>query len=218
MKEMTITSAEVLGTTATSTPRRRGTRATRVPAILEVAINVLATQGNAGFTQRRIANDAGIRLRTLQHYFSTREELLRATVEESVKLYLGRYLTVAKDTLRSPEARLDAIVDETFSMLTGPSANLSAFALECWSLATHEEFVRKYMTDAQGEFKEMFAGLVAKINPTLAEGECALRGALLVSHLQGLVVFTRLAGSSMPDLDAFRFATKVVWRALSKAP
>ncbi|AIO37082.1 bacterial regulatory s, tetR family protein [Burkholderia cenocepacia] len=218
MKEMTITSAEVLGPTAAIAPKRRGNRATRVPAIIEASINVFATEGNAGFTQRRIASDAGIRLRTLQHYFSTREELLRATIEEFVGRYIERYRVIALDKLRSPEARLDALVDDVFStILTGPGARASTFALECWSLAEHEEFVREEVAKVDEQFMEMFSGLVAKISPTLTSAECSLRAALLLSHLQGLLVFIRRAGDNKPELETFRHATKVVWKAISKA-
>ncbi|SEJ89648.1 TetR/AcrR family transcriptional regulator [Paraburkholderia diazotrophica] len=217
MKDLTISSAD-LGNTAADAPRRRGNRSTRVPAIIEVAIDVFASEGNAGFTQRRIASDAGIRLRTLQHYFSTREELLRAAIEAFTNRYFEHYRTIAEDKLRPPEARLDIIVDEAFSVLTATGGNrVSAFVLECWSLAEHEPFLRALMAKSTANFQELLAELIAKINPTLASGECTLRGALLLSHLQGLVVFLRRSEASTPDPDSFRHAMKVVWRALSKA-
>ena len=218
MKEMTVTLAKAVGTGTTSEPKRRGNRTTRVPEILEVSIKVFASGGNTGFTQTRVASDAGIRLATLQHYFGTRDELLRSTIEEMAKRYLGRYRTLARDKLRSPEARLDAIIDEVFAALTGPGSILSAFALHCWSLAEHEAFARDLMVEVTGEFQEIFAGLVAKINPALPSGECMLRGALIVSHLQGLLVFIRRIGDNGPDPEAFRSATKVVWKALGTAP
>jgi AcrR family transcriptional regulator len=214
---MIITSEDVLGTSAAA-PARRGNRSTRVPAILEVAINVFATQGNAGFTQRRIASEAGLRLRTLQHYFATREELLRTTIEEMVKRYFDSFVAMARDDRRPPEARLDAIIDETFVVLTGPGTSVSAFSFECWSLAEHEEFARDLMARVTGEFQEMFADLIAQMSPALTADECALRGAQLVSHLYGLVVFIRRSGKNSPEMDAFRQVTKVVWKALSKAP
>ncbi|MBN3788529.1 TetR/AcrR family transcriptional regulator [Burkholderia sp. Ac-20353] len=217
MKEMTIRTGEVLASTERA-PARRGNRTTRVPAILEVAINVFATLGNTGFTQRRIASEAGIQLRTLQHYFSTREELLRATMEEMTRRYVERYVAIARDKRRSPEASLDALVDETFEVLTAPGTNVSAFAFECWSLAEHETFARDLMAKVTGELQEMFVELVAKISPTLTVVECTLRGAQLVSQLYGLVAFIRRAGDNCPDLVAFRQVTKLVWKALGKAP
>lgn len=217
MKEVRITSAEVLGTTDASTPKRRGNRATRVPAIIEVSMNIFNSHGNAGFTQRRVASEAGIRLRTLQHYFNSREELLRAVFEEFNRRYLDRYRSIAQDRFRSPEACLDAIVDETFAVLGEAGKNVSGFVLDAWSLAEHEGFARDVVAKGCDEFQDMFAKLVARINPTLTTGECTLRGALLLSHLQGLAVFIRRAGDNKPDLDSFRHATKVVWKGISTA-
>ena len=217
MKEMTITSAEMLGSSAAAKPRRRGNRSTRVPEIIEIAINVFATEGSAGFTQRRVASDAGIRLSSLQHYFSTREELLRATLETLGKRYVDLYRKLAKDKLRSPEGRLDAIADELFAILQSGS-NASAFALEWWALAEHEAFARDLLAEMMGTLQETFAGLVAQINPSLTSRECALRGALLHSHLVGLIVIIRRAGGISPDINDLKAATKVVWKALSTAP
>jgi AcrR family transcriptional regulator len=216
MKDLTISSAE-LDNTAADAPKRRGNRTTRVPAIIEVAIEVFASEGNAGFTQRRIASDAGIRLRTLQHYFGTREELLRATIVAFTDRYFEHYRTIVQDSSRPPEARLDDIVDAAFSVLTATGGNrVSAFVLECWSLAEHEPFLHTLMSKSTADFQSLLAELVAKINPSLAPAECKLRGALLLSHLQGLVVFLRRGDANPPDPDSFRHAMKVVWRALSK--
>ncbi|APA89565.1 TetR/AcrR family transcriptional regulator (plasmid) [Paraburkholderia sprentiae WSM5005] len=217
MKDLTISSAD-LDNTAADAPKRRGNRTTRVPAIIEVAIEVFASEGNAGFTQRRIASDAGIRLRTLQHYFSTREELLRATIEAFTDRYFEHYRTIAEDKLRPPGARLDVIVDEAFSVLTATGGNrVSAFVLECWSLAEHEPFLHALMAKSTADFQGLLAELIAQINPTLSSEECTLRGALLLSHLQGLVVFLRRSDANALDPDALRHAMKVVWRAVSNA-
>ena len=217
MKGLTISSAD-LSNKGTDAPRRRGNRSTRVPAIIEVAIEVFASEGNAGFTQRRIASDAGILLRTLQHYFSTREELLRATIEAFTNRYFEHYQTIAQDKTRPPEARLDIIVDEAFSVLTSPGGNrVCSFVLESWSLAEHEPTLHALLAKSTADFQDLLADLVSQINPGLAAGECRLRGALLLSHLQGLVVFLRQAGANTPDLDSLRHAMKVVWRALSNA-
>lgn len=217
MKNMTITLVKPPAAGMADQPKRRGNRTTRVPQILEVAIKVFASGGGAGFTQTRVASDAGIRLATLQHYFGTRDELLRSTIEEMTNRYIGQYRALAKDKLRSPEERLDAIVDDVFEALTGPGSLGNAFALHCWSLAENETFARDLMAEVIGEFLEVFSGLVAKINPSLPASECTLRGTLILSHLQGLMIFTRRAGDNTPDLGALRAATKVVWKALSTA-
>ncbi|MEM5386421.1 TetR/AcrR family transcriptional regulator [Paraburkholderia phymatum] len=217
MRKMYVTSEEILGASAAQ-PARRGNRTTRVPAILEVAISVFATKGNAGFTLRGVATEAGIQLKTLQHYFNTRDELLRATIAEMTRRYIARYTTIAKNKLLSPEARLDTIIDEIFAELTGPRGHIAGgFALECWGLAEHDESTRDFFDKNTSEFHELFVGLVAKLNPTLSAAECAMRGAQLLSHMFGLVVYIRRAGDTCPDRDAFRHVTKVVWKAISNA-
>ena len=143
---------------------------------------------------------------------------MRASIEAFPTLYFEHYRTLAQDKRRAPEARLEVIVDEAFSVLTAPGGNrVSAFVLESWSLAEHEPFLHTLMAKSTADFKDLLAELIAQINPTLAAGECTLRGALLLSHLQGLVVFLRQANANTLDPDSFRHAMKVVWRALSKA-
>jgi AcrR family transcriptional regulator len=218
MKDLTITSNEIRGADLVPEPKRRGNRTTRVPEILDVAINVFAAAGYVGFTQRRIANEAGIRLNTLQHYFGTREELLRSAIQELARRYIAEYRELARDNARSPDDRLERIVDQVFELLTGPERHAGAFALHCWSLAEHEPFVNELMAGNQSELIDMFSGLIAELNPSLPSGECALRAELIVSHLHGLVVFIRRRGDNETGWDALRVATKAVWKALSRAP
>lgn len=219
MKNLKITSSEILGVSPASAPApaRRGNRVTRIPEILDVAFKVFATEGYIGFTQRRIADAAGIRLGTLQHYFGTREELLRRTITELANRHIAEYQALAKNTSDSPTERLENIVDRVFNLLQGPEKNTGLFALHCWSLAEHEPFVADLMSESQGKLIDLFTGLIGKINPQLPSGECALRATLIVSHMQGLIVIIRRRSDSDTDWDALRVATKAVWKALSTA-
>jgi AcrR family transcriptional regulator len=217
MKEMSIpTQAMLADTEGEGAPARRGNRTTRVPAILEAAIQVFAIQGNAGFTQRRIASDAGIQLRTLQHYFSTREILLHATIAEMIRRYLERFTMIVKDKSRSPAANLNTIIDEHFIVLA--DSYVGSFALECWSLAEHDPVAHGMVENFTGQFQALLMEIIANISPTLPPEECVLRAAQLVSQLYGLAVFLRRSGNHCPNLDAFKQVTKLVCKALSEAP
>lgn len=216
MKELKFTSAEIRGGSKALEHKRRGNRTTRIPEILQVALNVFAAEGYVGFTQRRIANVAGIGLSTLQHYFGTREELLRSCIRELSHRYIAEYRKLAKDKARSPDERLERIVDQAFDFLTGPEKYAGAFVLHCWSLAEHEPFVNDLMAENQSELIDIFLGLVVELNPSLPSDECALRAKLIVSHLAGLIVFVRRRGDRETSWDALRVATKAVWKALSR--
>jgi AcrR family transcriptional regulator len=199
-------------------PKRRGNRTTRIPEIVEAAINVLAQYGNVGFALRRVASDVGIHLATLQHYFPTREDLLRAASEAVATRYLTLYESVVDDDDLSPEARLDAIADIAFDELVKRGTHIAPFCLEVWSMAEREEFARDLVASFNRRFQETFARLLAKINRSLTPRECALRGRLLYSHLAGLIVLVRPAHGASSDDETLRAATKAVWRALSCAP
>lgn len=215
MKKLTLSSTAIFDPQAASSVRRRGNRESRVPEIIEVSINVLIAAGYAGYTINRVANDAGIRLSTLQHYFSTREALLRATIEEIGKRYFERFRKFVENRSRSPQARLDSIIDDAFADFVGPG--MSAGVIECWGLALHESFARDVVADVQKQFTRLFAQLVGEINPKLSTEERELRGALIMSSCQGLVIFLRWTDGDASRLHAFRKAIKVVWSGLGKA-
>ncbi|MBC8732623.1 TetR/AcrR family transcriptional regulator [Paraburkholderia sp. UCT2] len=215
MKKLTLSSAVMLERRGTDPIKRRGSRQSRIPEIIDVSINVLVAAGYAGYTINRVANDAGIRLSTLQHYFSTRETLLRATIEEIARRYLQRFRHFTDNKSHSPQARLEAIVDDAFVQLTKPGP--PAAILESWGLALHEPFARDVVLEMQKQFTQLFADLVGEINPGLSSAECELRGALIVSSLEGLVVFLQWSKDTALKLEVYRNAVKVVWSGLSRA-
>jgi AcrR family transcriptional regulator len=215
VKKLTLTSAAIFDPRTATTTRRRGNRESRVPEIIDVSINVLIAAGYAGYTINRVANDAGIRLSTLQHYFSTREALLRATLEEVAKRYFERFRGFAENRNRSPQARLEAIIDDAFAEFVKPG--LPAAIFESWGLALHEPFARDVVVEIQKQFTGLFAKLVGEINPALSMEERELRGALILSSCQGLFIFLRWSVDNPSKVHAFRKAIKVVWSGLGKA-
>jgi AcrR family transcriptional regulator len=215
MKKLTLTSSAMFHPGAAAPVRRRGNRETRVPEVIDVSIDVLIATGYAGYSINRVANDAGIRLSTLQHYFPTREALLRATLEEIARRHLERFRAVAKNRNRSAQARLEAIIDDAFIEFVKPG--LPAAVFEIWGLALHEPFARDVVVEIQKQFTRLFGKLVGEVNPTLSPEECELRGALIMSSFEGLVVFLRWSEDSVSQMRAFRKAVKVVWNGLSKA-
>ncbi|NPT62257.1 TetR/AcrR family transcriptional regulator [Paraburkholderia elongata] len=215
MKKLTLSSTAIFDPQTATSVRQRGNRESRVPEIIDVSVNVLIAVGYAGYTINRVANDAGIRLSTLQHYFSTREALLRATIEEIAKRYFERFRRFVENRNRSPQARLESIIDDPFADFVKPG--LSAGIVESWGLALHESFARDVVVEAQKQFTRLFAQLVGEINPDLSMEERELRGALIVSSCQGLVIFLRWSEDDASRMHAFRRAVKVVWSGLGKA-
>ncbi|MGI4903005.1 MAG: TetR/AcrR family transcriptional regulator [Janthinobacterium lividum] len=198
------------------TAKRRGNRTTRIPEILDCAIRVFATSGDAGFTQRRIAAEAGIRLGTLQHYFDSREALLRAAIEESSGRYLQALRELVTDFTRAPEERLEILVDQTFATFSDPQTLISPFALESWSLAEHNEWMREITERVTESYHALFSDLVGQLNPKLTVEESWIRGAFIYSHWQGLLVFLRRSKFGRVQPMALKDSVKSKWVAVAK--
>ncbi|WP_025597315.1 TetR/AcrR family transcriptional regulator [Burkholderia sp. WSM2230] len=215
MERLTFPSEAIFDVEDLAPSRKRGNRQSRVPEIIEVSINVLVAVGHAGYTINRVASEAGIRLSTLQHYFSNREELLRATIQAVADKFRDSFERMVKDQSRSPRERLDGIVDDAFEELAKPGLALAIF--ECWGVALHEPFAHELVTQLRKEYKAMFAGLVAELNPTLSPEESALRGSLLLSSWEGLATYLRWNDDTPARLAALRKAVKVIWAGISNA-
>ncbi|RKT20351.1 TetR family transcriptional regulator [Paraburkholderia sp. RAU2J] len=196
--------------------KRRGNRTTRIPEILDVAIRVFAKSGDNGFTQRRIASEAGIQLGTLQHYFDSRDTLLKATIEESSRRYLAFSHALVSDSSLTPTGRLEALVDHTFETFTDPETLVSPFALECWSLAEQHEWMRQIMEKVSESYHSLFSDLVGQINPKLTVEESWVRAALIYSHWQGLLVFLRRSKFGQAHPMTLKAPIKSQWVELAQ--
>jgi AcrR family transcriptional regulator len=195
--------------------KRRGNRTTRVPAILDAAIHVFASSGDIGFTQRRIASEAGIQLGTLQHYFDSREALLKATIEESSRRYMAISHDIVLHSKLSPTGRLEAFIDHTFDTFTAPESVISPFAFECWSLAERHAWMREIMEKVSETYHSLFSDLVGQINPKLTVEETWVRGAFIYSHWQGLMVFLRRSRFGQDHPSILKAPVKEKWVALA---
>lgn len=215
MKKFPLPSTVVLGEQGPESARRRGNRRSRVPQIIDVSINVLIDAGYGGYAINRVATEAGVRLSTLQHYFANREALLRATLEEISRRYFERFLALAENKGRSAEERLASIMDDAYTELSKPGFPASIF--EAWGLALHEEYAREIVAGIQRQYQALFAKLVGEINPSMSIDETDIRGALLTSSLQGLIVYLRWTEDSPARRQEFKKTMKIVWKGLSSA-
>src|ERR1700683_4735627 len=100
----------------TQAQRRAPTRA----ALLDAGLECLIEDGYAGLTTRKVADRAGVSQGTQMHYFPTRARFVAEAVRH-VAFKLADELR-EQDTLhpRSDRRRLEAMLDHTWEMHTGP--------------------------------------------------------------------------------------------------
>jgi AcrR family transcriptional regulator len=121
--------------------------------ILAAAELVFSRDGFQGATTREIARQAGVNEVTLFRHFRTREELLRATLDQACatfELLVGQSDEVWKDRL--PE-RLDHYVREMYSVVRQREALVRAFASEARILP---ESIRRALREFMEQRKARF--------------------------------------------------------------
>ncbi|MBP7705376.1 MAG: CerR family C-terminal domain-containing protein [Caulobacter sp.] len=211
----------IAGTPADPTAGRRqspaGSRkgdATRA-RVLEVALDVFGREGFAGATTRRIAEQAGASLPTLNYYFGDKEGLYRACAEEIARRYrdvMGAAALEAVEALRSP---MDAATART--QLKALFGDLARFLMTDDGGRIRALFVQREMTDpgAASEILyatvwapgiELAAALISRaMDQAPITAEARVRAVLLISSLTnfqtGRDVIARALGEAGSDLD-----------------
>jgi len=130
--------------TATSTPRspRSGSRAsgerTRVE-ILRAAKRVLATDGYARFTLRRVAGEAGLTVGNLAYHYPSKRNLVRALI----MLLIEEYRMQVDARLRSAPSRSPGAFRALVSWLIRDSVSTQTSRLfrEFWTIALHDPVI-----------------------------------------------------------------------------
>ncbi|ATQ42245.1 CerR family C-terminal domain-containing protein [Caulobacter mirabilis] len=191
---------------------------------LEVALAVFGREGFAGATTRRIAEEAGASLPTLNYYFGDKEGLYRACAEEIAR---RSHDAISEIAIRSAEALRapmpPAAARNELKRLFGA---LVRFVMTSDGGATRALFVQREMTDpgAAAEILygalwspaiELIGALISRAMgqpETLAEAR--VRAVLLLSSLTafqtGRMVIDRALGEQGAGLDQVAVVTRVI--------
>ncbi len=209
MKSLTLTSADVSGVAT-----RRGSKRTRIPEILAAAARLFAREGYAAFSTRAVAAEAGIRLSTLQHYFGTRDDLLRETIGALIERHHARIRQVIEDKVLQLEARLEALLDATLDEFS--RAETAGFWVEVWTMARHEAFARELQQRAYEDGTRYVESLIAALHPGLPASDCAVRATLISMQIEGLLVLVQRGQGDLRH--GVLGAARNVCRAIAMAP
>lgn len=156
----------------------------KVQSLLGIARRLFIDGGYAEMTMRRVAEEAGISLSNVQHYFPTRESLLQALLESVMNSYDPAFLDEAGDT--PPRAKLEAAVRYLLQDIKNPESE--KLFVEIWSLATRDPIGRAIFDRMYSHHRANLARLVAATNPALDERTAQQRAALLAMQIEGLML------------------------------
>lgn len=130
-----------------------------IERILNSAEAVLRSQGYAGFSTRRVAQEAEIALGNLTYHFPTKSGLVRALIDRLVSKYLEQFET----TLSTPGEGLEAVV----RALLEESIDHEAMSLfrEIWVIALHDATIRESIDDFYDELIERVSDTLIAAHP-----------------------------------------------------
>lgn len=159
---------------------------TRAADILDAAVRVLIEHGYNDFSLRRVAEDAGLRLGNLQHYFPSKDLLVRAMLDQVIETYLDRFSRIQRSGF-DPEQEFRAIVGTVFMDLN--TRRTTVFFPELWSLANHDRQVAAHMERMYSRYRELLGTSIARLNPGLDAVQVERLALFVSASLEGHTMF-----------------------------
>lgn len=198
---------------STTTEKGRG----RAHEILLVARRLLAAEGYAGLTMRRVAQEAGMSLSNLQHYYGSKEQLLEALLLTTMDEFQAKMDRIAVAMVGRPQVeRFLTTVDMFLDEITEPT--MHAIFFEIWALASRHPFASSLMGKMMGRERKAVYGLIQGLNPAITEEQYMERAVLVVAQIQGLMLF-RLDRVARPEqYAAVRASLHKVLLSLASVP
>jgi AcrR family transcriptional regulator len=147
---------------------RSGSRASSERTRLEIlraAKHILATQGYARFTLRRVAAAAGLTVGNLAYHYPSKRKLVRALIVlliDEYRVQVETYLQSA--TQRSPTGFAALVI---WLMRDSVSPQTSRLFRELWTIALHDEFIATAVDGFYAEVQETAAAHLRQNFPDL---------------------------------------------------
>ncbi len=110
-------------------------RSAREREILDAGRQLLGNEGFAKFSLRRVASDVGVHLRTVQHYFKTKDILVTEVLLDTTIYYRRMFENSVNKNDISAEKRFAVFIDYLLSGFN--EKETAGFFLQLWAHAHH---------------------------------------------------------------------------------
>jgi AcrR family transcriptional regulator len=189
----------------------------RAQEILEAARSLLAAEGYAGLSMRRVAQASGMSLSNVQHYYGSKDLLLEALLLTTMDAFQARMDDIAAAmSERSQLDRFFSTVDMFLDELTDPVTH--ALFFELWALASRNPFASSLMDKMLGRERKTVYKLIRGLNPSLSDEETMQRAILVVAQVEGLMLFRLDKRRRRAQFDAVRASLRKALLALATMP
>lgn len=171
---------------AHAAPVRTAKGQAAVDRILTAAIELLAHEGCAALSMRKVAERLNLRISAVQHHFATWEELFQAMIGRVTAQYVDAINQVVAEPGTSRLKQFERVLDFLLRDIKSPVSQ-SLFA-QLWALAQTDEFARKAMINTYRHERAIFEFFIEELNPGLAKKDVAQRAAMIATQIEGLML------------------------------
>jgi AcrR family transcriptional regulator len=189
----------------------------RAQAILQAARALLASEGYAGLSMRRVASAAGMTLSNVQHYYASRDLLLEALLLSIMDEFQSKMDRISAEMSERPRlerflSTADMFVDE----ITDPVTH--AIFFEIWALASRNPFASNLMDKMLGRERKTVYNLIRGLNPAISDEEYMQRAILMVAQIEGLMLFRLNSATRREQFMQVRAAVRKALLNLATVP
>lgn len=189
----------------------------RAQEILDCARAILAAEGYAGLSMRRVAAQASISLSNVQHYYPDKDALLEALLLYTMDVFQAKIDAISAAMRDAPPLeRFLSTADMFLEEITDPVTH--ALFFEIWALASRHPFASRLMDKMMARERKTIFKLIAGLNPALGEEECMQRAILMVAQIEGLMLFRLNRHTRKGEFQAVRASVRKVLIHLATAP
>jgi AcrR family transcriptional regulator len=183
-------------------------RTERIDQIIDETLDVLKTHGDYGVTMRKVASRCGITLSSLQYYYKTKDDLLKAVTDRYFQQVIAMISELSEITT---EEELRELL-HSFLSYASDESDMTRIFREFWAISSRNEVINNYVTQYYVSFSEI---MVEKLRP-LSDNDEALAQAvsLLIPYIEGYPI---VALSIPKELESTTELLKVViWKCLKQ--
>jgi AcrR family transcriptional regulator len=173
-----------LGSKVGTATRLRGQK--QVKKILKEAQSILAREGYAGLTIRKVAKNLNISLGNLTYYFPNKNKLLQALIADLLYGYHEALLAERRRFPDDPHGRFLAYLEYLISDCK--NADTRATFYQIWGLATHNDVVHELRDQIYSAFRADIIEILRPLKPKMNDDTLNNRAATFMALIEGLHV------------------------------
>lgn len=174
-------------------------RSPRAREILDAGRELLANEGYSNFSLRRVASDVGVHLRTVQHYFKTKDSLMREVLWDTVIYYKKIFEERVNKPGLEPVQRFRLFLEYLMSGFRERST--AGFFLQLWAHAHHNEDAALILDRMHNVHVSEISRYMDAMDVDISDKKRKQRAAMIVAMVEGIALVVSYRKSGVADLN-----------------